>query len=502
MRKPFRQVISSIHKIDDNELPNLKRRIDIASALVLLLIAIIVFRLWFLQIHKGAYYKKLSENNRIRVQNLAAPRGNIIDCKGRTLITSRPSFNLLWTKEDAPDPDAVLKKVSSILDTDISQLLDRIRQAAGHPRYMPVRLAEDIGWSNLVRIENHQYELPGISIESVPTRQYMYGDAASHLMGYLGEINDQELAAHPDGDYRAGDLFGKRGIEKLYENYLHGEKGFRYLEVDARGFEQKELEVQDSLAGNDLVLTLDVDLQQAAEKALADKAGSVVAMEVNTGRVLAIASAPSLPLSDFIGGISQEVWDKLVNDPRHPLLDKSIQGQYPPGSTYKIVTAMAGLMEGASPRTRCFTVRAPQARQPVYSAAGRERGTAPSISTGPWRSPAMSTFTTSASGLGSTGWRPMPEALAWEKKPASTWNMKKPAWYRPPTGNSINIRSLGRRGKPCRLPSARDSTWSLPLQACRMIAATANGGTLYRPQYIEQIVSRRRHGNQKIHSHR
>ena len=129
VRKPFRQVISSIHKIDDNELPNLKRRIDIASGLVLLLIAGIVFRLWFLQIHKGTYYKQLSENNRIRIQNLAAPRGNILDRKGRILITSRPSFDLLWTKEDSPDPDTVLKKVSAILNIDISQLLDRIRQA-------------------------------------------------------------------------------------------------------------------------------------------------------------------------------------------------------------------------------------------------------------------------------------------------------------------------------------------------------------------------------------
>ncbi|MEJ2691239.1 MAG: penicillin-binding protein 2, partial [Deltaproteobacteria bacterium] len=270
MHKSFRLIISSLHKIDDDELPNLKRRIDIASALVLLLIAGLVFRLWFLQIHKGAYYKKLSENNRIRVEDLAAPRGNIMDRRGRMFITSRPSFNILWTKEDAPDPDAVLKRVSSLLDTDISQLLNRIRQAVGNPRYMPVRLAEDIGWSNMVRIENHQFELPGISIESVPTRQYLYGDTASHLVGYLGEINDQELAAYHDEGYQAGDLFGKRGLEKLFENYLHGEKGYRYLEVDARGFEQKALENQDSLAGEDLVLSLDIDLQQAAEKALAD----------------------------------------------------------------------------------------------------------------------------------------------------------------------------------------------------------------------------------------
>ena len=488
MRKPFRQVISNINKIDENELPNLKRRIDIASAVVLLLIASLVFRLWFLQIHKGAYYKKLSENNRIRTQSLAAPRGNIIDRKGRMLITSRPSYNILWTKEDAPDPDEVLKHVSRILDTDISVLLNRIRQSVDRPRYMPVRLADDIGWSNLVRIENRRFELPGISIESVPTRQYLYGDLASHLVGYLGEINSSELEAHADEGYQPGDVFGKMGIEKLYEKYLHGEKGYRYLEVDVRGFEQKELESQESLAGSDLVLTIDVDLQQAAEDALADKAGSVVAMEVNTGRVLAMASAPGLTLSDFIGGISQEAWDKLINNHRHPLLNKSIQGQYPPGSTYKIVTAMAGLMEGVITEDTVLYCNGSLKfgnrsygcwKRSGHGAVDLHRALTESCDVffyivGQRLGVDRLAHYAKSFGLGEkTGIQ-----LEHEKSglvPTSDWKLRR---YQEPW----------QEGETLSVAIGQGFNLVTPLQACRMIAATANGGILYQPQYIERIV--------------
>ncbi|MDH3394143.1 MAG: penicillin-binding protein 2, partial [Desulfobulbaceae bacterium] len=154
--------LTSIHKIDEAELNTLKRRIDIATAVGIFFIAILIVRLWYLQIHRGDDYAQLSESNRIRVQDLNAPRGNILDRQGQIIVTNRPCFNIVWVREDAPNPDAVLKKLSRILREDISVLLERIRSSADHPRYMPFRLKEDIDWRTLVYIENHRLNLPGV----------------------------------------------------------------------------------------------------------------------------------------------------------------------------------------------------------------------------------------------------------------------------------------------------------------------------------------------------
>jgi len=490
-RRPFNRVISNIQKTDERQLPNLKRRIDIASIVVMALIASIVFRLWFLQIHKGAYYKKLSESNRIRVQNLAAPRGNILDRSGRLIVSNRPSFNIVWTKEDAPNPEEVLKLTAKILGEDISKLLDRIRQSVDRPRYMPVLLAEDIGWNNLARVESRRFELPGINIEAVPARDYLYANLASHLIGYLGEINDRELEEHKDEGYQPGDQVGKLNIEKLYEKYLRGEKGYRYLEVDVHGFEQKELESRDSMAGSDLQLTIDIDLQHAAEQAMTaeDKAGAVVAMEVNSGRLLVMASTPPLTLTDFIGGISQKAWDKLINNPKNPLINKAVQGQYPPGSTFKIVTAMAGLSEGViSPDNLLYC-------NGYLHFGNRNYGCWKRSGHGPVD--LQKALTESCDvyfyivgqrlgvdrlanyarqfGLGNaTGLE-----IEQEKPglvPTSEWKRRKrgEAWQE---GETLSI-AIG-----------QGFNLVTPLQACRMIAATANGGTIYRPQYIEKIQS-------------
>jgi penicillin-binding protein 2 len=337
--------LTKINRIDPAELKQLKKRIDIATAVIIFFIALLIARIWFLQIHMGTDYEGMSENNRIRVQDIAAPRGNILDRHERIIITNRPRFNVVWTREDAPDPDAVVKQLAKILDEDISVLLDRIRAGADHPRYMPTRLKEDIDWKTLVYIENNHYDLPGVRIEVLPSRDYLYKDLASHIIGYLGEINPAELEKLKAGGSEGGDQIGKMGVEKLFENVLRGEKGRNYLEVDVHGFEQQQIKIQEPLPGNDIQLTIDVDIQQTAEQALADKAGAIVVMEVNSGKIIALASTPPLRLEDFIGGISSKSWNELLNNPLKPLINKTIQGQYPPGSTYKIITALAALSE-------------------------------------------------------------------------------------------------------------------------------------------------------------
>ncbi|MBU0679832.1 MAG: penicillin-binding protein 2 [Proteobacteria bacterium] len=353
----MRPILDQIHILDEEELLTLKKRVELTIIIMVTFIAILVVRLWYLQIHEGEKYANLAHNNRVRQLQIAAPRGNILDRHNRIIISNRPLFNILWTRDDAENPDLVLKKMSRILKEDISDILDRIRDEGNQPNFIPIPLKEDVDWETVAFVENHRLELPGIRIEAVPSRKYNYGNLASHLIGYLGEISKNELETKNRAFYMGGDLIGKMGLEKIFEKQLKGEKGQRFFEVDVHGMEQQPLKLTEPLPGNDLQLTLDLDLQQIAEKEMAGKAGAVVAMDVKTGRLLVLLSAPALHLEEFIGGITQKSWDKMMHDPLKPLLDKTIQGQYPPGSTYKIVTALAGLMEGIiTPETTfsCF----------------------------------------------------------------------------------------------------------------------------------------------------
>ena len=336
-----------ISQRDDGELDFYRRRATYSSVVLILFFAILISRLWYLQIQQGDEYRKLSENNRVRYLEVAAPRGNILDRKGREIVTNRPSFNVVWVREDNRLDDELIKKMARILDVDVSELLARIRKMAGTPGHFPVRLAEDIAWDMVAYIENNRMELPGIKIEVVPLRVYHYGNVASHVIGYLGEINKKELSKAEPGVYRGGDMIGKMGLERLRQKDLRGEKGRLYMEVNALGFEQRNLKGTDPLPGNDLQLTLDVDMQKAAEDIMMaeGKSGAVVAIEVNSGRLLMLASSPVLEIDKFIGGISHKNWQEMLDNPHHPLVNKVVQGQYPPASTYKIVTAIAGLSE-------------------------------------------------------------------------------------------------------------------------------------------------------------
>jgi len=333
---------------DDGDLSGYKKKALYALVVLIFFFAVVVTRLWYLQVQQGEYYSELADSNRVRSIEIAAPRGNIYDRKGREIVTNRPSFNVVWIRENNKINDEWLKSLTKILGQDASTILEKIRKMTGVPGHVPVRLAEDISWETVARIENNRMYLPEIKIEVVPLRIYHYGNLASHLIGYMGEISKAELDKVDQRLYRGGDLVGKMGLERLRDSDLRGEKGHDYMEVNALGFEQKNLKGDEPLPGRDLHLTLDVELQKIAEEemALGNRAGAVVAMEANTGRMLALASAPTLHLDEFVGGISQKDWQGMLSNPLHPLVNKLVQGQYPPASTYKTVTALAGLAEG------------------------------------------------------------------------------------------------------------------------------------------------------------
>ncbi len=348
-RKIFKE-IEEIQERDEDSLDIFKRRLVFVAVIIMLFTALIIARLWYLQINRGREYKELAFNNRVRIRQIAAPRGHILDRNGKEIVTNRPSFNVVLVQEDSNQiNDEVLKRLAGVLHEDISDLWKRIREAAGTPLYIPIVLKEDINWETLAYLENHNQEFPGIRIEVVPVRVYHYGDLASHIIGYLGVISKKELAEADPQKYSGDDLIGKMGLEKLREGELRGEKGSSSSEVNARGFEQKLLKNVEPLPGKEIRLTLDVGMQQVAESLMAaeDKSGAVVAMDVKTGKILVAASAPQIHLEEFTGGISTENWNALLNNPKHPLLNKVVQGLYPPGSTFKLVTALAGLATGA-----------------------------------------------------------------------------------------------------------------------------------------------------------
>ncbi len=483
------QRIFRIRKIGEDDVKILKKRIDIALAIIISLIALLIARLWFLQIHQGAEYSKLSESNRIRERFIAAPRGNVLDRKNKLLITNRPQFNVAWIQEDTPNPDQVIKNVAQILKVDISDLYERIRKGSDRPRYMSIRLKEDIDWKSLVYIENHHLDLPGIRIEVLPARDYLYGNLASHLIGYLAEINKEELSDHKWENYQIGDRIGKMGVEKLFEKELRGEKGQRFVEVDVLGFEQKHIKTQKPLPGNDIYLTLDIDMQLTAEEAMADKAGSVVAMDVKTGKVLVLVSSPPLRIKEFVGGIPAAIWKEMLNNPLHPLINKSIQGQYPPGSTYKIVTALAALSEQViTPETIFYctgSLRFGNRRYGCWKRAGHgaanlHKALAESCDVYFYHVSqrlGVDTLARYANNLG-LGLKTSIN-LEHEKGglvPTSSWKLRR-------------FKEPWQEGETLSIAIGQGFDLATPLQICQMTAAITNGGVLYRPQYIETIKS-------------
>ena len=350
-RKPLFPELAEIIGRDEETVDRLRRRTFQFCLGVIFLFALIVYRLYDLQIEHGREFEQKAFSNRIRVQKLAAPRGQILDRNGEEIVTNRPSFNVVLMREDATDPETLVKNLAPVLHEEISVIWDRFREAADTPQHMPVVLKKDIDWQTLAYIESHKNtDFPGVDIQVQPVRVYAYGNLMSHLIGYLGIINKDELEQLSESERRfaSGDLIGKRGLERLRDQDLRGEKGESQTVVDSHGFVQERIKKDEPFPGKDIYLTLDAPMQRMVEELMVknDMAGAAVAMEVNTGRILVSVSAPELPLDQFIGGISKANWQILQDNPRNPQMNKVVQATYPPGSTYKMITALAGLASG------------------------------------------------------------------------------------------------------------------------------------------------------------
>ncbi len=308
--------------------------------------ALLTVRLYYLQVIEGEEFRRLSENNCIRLQSIDPSRGLIFDRNGTLLVDNRPSFDITITLRDARPVVETVTKLAGYTGIPLEELLETINKNKRFPSYKPLLLRRDIGRDALAAIEVHEFDLPGIEVDVKPLRQYINGRSAAHLLGYLGEVSTEDLKGGKYPGVKGGDAIGKFGVEKIAEQRLRGKRGGRQVEVDARGQVVRVLKTVPARPGNNLVLTIDQTLQEKAEALLVGKVGGVVALEPSSGQILCMASSPTFDQNAFVGGISRKDWRTLITNPDNPMSNKAIQGEYPPASTYKIITAIAGLEEG------------------------------------------------------------------------------------------------------------------------------------------------------------
>lgn len=313
-----------------------------ASAFFFLLLA----RLWYLQVVSADDLISKSENNRLRFVPIAAPRGAILDRNGKVLVSNTPSFSVAVIPQDVKNKEQLIDNLARYLNLDRKEIETKWNKGQGRAKYYPLVVASNITRDQMEFLEENRLSLSGVNIEMKPIRAYTNGVLASHLLGYLGEVSEEELGQEKFKEYNAGDYVGKSGIERAWEAYLHGVDGGRQIEVDARGRFLRTVAETGTSVGNTVVLTIDLEIQKAAEAALGDQAGAAVAMEINTGEILAFVSSPDFDPALFTGRMPPDIWKQYLEDERRPLENKALKGMYPPGSTFKIITAIAGLEEG------------------------------------------------------------------------------------------------------------------------------------------------------------
>ena len=328
----------------NRSVPKLAPRIAALMAMIVLVLITAALRLYYLQVIKHHELAELADRNRIRIQRLPALRGLVFDRRHRALVDTRPSFDAVIVPEDTPNVDATIARLEKLLGGQ-NNFSKKIEDAddEGRPEYEPVMVDEHLDWSQVVALETHQMELPGVSLQVTPRRHYLYDSLAAHLLGYVGEVTVKDLNHLPD--YRMGDDIGKFGLERSWEGTLRGDSGGQEIEVDSIGRRLRLLREIPERPGNSVVMTIDLDLQRVAEDAIGERAGALVAIDPNTGYILAMASHPAFNPNIFAGGIAGSAWHELITDPSHPLENRATQGIYPPGSTFKVVDSIAGLMD-------------------------------------------------------------------------------------------------------------------------------------------------------------
>src|SRR6185295_2371851 len=321
-------------------------RLTAVQYIILVIFLVLAYGLWRLQVVQSEFYAALAEKNKTREVPILAPRGKILDREGRTIVDNYPSFTALLLRDSTRDLSGDADLIAQGLHLDPKEVRDRLKKFAGTAQYQPIYLKEDITPDELAFIESHRNELPELDTIMAHRRLYPRNGFMAHLVGYVGEVSEQMLNQARWELYNPGDVVGKSGVELQYNQVLMGKNGSRQVLVNSKGKEVGELDQKPAVPGHNLKLTLDIDLQIAAEEAMGDKNGAMIAMDPHSGEILAMVSRPTFDPNDFAVRISRAEWTKLVTDPDKPLLNKAIQAQLAPGSTFKILMSVAGWQEG------------------------------------------------------------------------------------------------------------------------------------------------------------
>ncbi|MEW6618136.1 MAG: penicillin-binding protein 2 [bacterium] len=328
----------------ESELERLRQRLVRLTTIIIIAFAILIVKAIYLQIIKGNYYQKVSENNRIRLIPITASRGMIYDCNGKILAQDIPSFDIaiIQLGLNKNEIEQTLIKLKEIVEINLKEVMEKIQAKKNKP-FEPTVIVADVDREILTKVAERTTELPGIMIQVNQKRYYTYGPICSHLLGYIGEISKEELIHKYNDGYKYGDLIGKSGIEGYYDLSLRGKNGGKQIEVDVRGRQLQVLGNMEPIPGNNLILTIDKRLQEIANEALGEKSGAVVVMNPNNGEILSIVSKPGFDPNMFLGHMTSTQAKQIFSDKQYPLLNRVIQAQYSPGSVFKIIVATAAL---------------------------------------------------------------------------------------------------------------------------------------------------------------
>ena len=341
----------------EDQTQNLEARILAIKVLAVILLGVCALRLYNLQIVHGDYHRELAVNQRLRRLTIPAPRGAILDRFGRVLVDSRPTYDVVLQREHgkAPDHDGLRAELPRALNIDPDYLLEKLSEISTNPAYESILIKENAAIADIVWVEAHSLEFPSLTIEQRPRRHYPENGLLAHVLGYVGEISSRqlELDEYRNNGYKPGDVIGKEGLEGTYDRLLRGRDGSRTVIVDSRGRIRDEIEVVAPAPGQDLITTIDLDLQLAAEEQLRNspsQRGVIIAMDPNNGEMLVMASYPTFDPNLFTQRIAtregRAEYAALLQDPQTPLYNRAIRGRYPPGSTWKIPMAVAALQQG------------------------------------------------------------------------------------------------------------------------------------------------------------
>lgn len=487
--------------------------IQIFTAIAVVVFLLLTGKLWFLQVVGGAELKKLAEGNRVRAIPLEAPRGSIYDRNNKLLVGNGQSLIVTISGEKKDDKN-VIKKLSQYLNTDVREIEKTIKsQDKKLGPYTPRIIAIDLKIETASLIAERKNELSGVEVQSKPVRFYPNDTKLAHVLGYVGEISERELDNPKMRSYSLGDIIGKMGVERSYEHILSGQKGGRQIEVDAAGRLKRILSNRDPMPGHSLGLTIDMRIQEIAEKALIKAvksarrkgernaaAGAVVVLDPNNGEVVAMASLPSFDPNDFTGGVDSSFWKKLNDKKNHfPLNNRAIMAMYPPGSTFKPITALAGYSANLlSGRTTVVCTG-------TWYGQGRDWPKLCWNRRGHGRVSLVSALAESCNiyfyEIGYRLWKEKSEKLQevsrlfgfgeitgidlpWEKKgrvPDKEWKKR---WNKNDPSNQVWL-----PGDNVNLSTGQGDLLVTPLQLANMYAALANGGNLYKPHVLKSIIS-------------